>query len=152
MKVIDSVSGIQIQIDDEDYVWASQFKWYKDSHGYAYRNAKINGRWTTVRMHRELLNAPCGMDVDHIDGNILNNQRSNLRVCSHAQNCRNVTIRKNRKTSQYKGVSIDSARGCWQAYVGHRNIGRFNSEREAALAYNVAAQKYFGEFARLNAV
>lgn len=104
-------------------------------------------------MHRML----CGTGsevIDHIDGNGLNNQRSNLRPCTQSQNLANMRLSKH-NTSGYKGV-CKTSRGTFHAgiYVNNKriHIGVFKTPIEAALAYNKAAQKYHGNFARLNQV
>jgi hypothetical protein len=92
------------------------------------------------------------IDVDHEDHNGLNCQRHNLRVCVRGEN--NGNTRKTCGTSQYKGVSRDASRGLWRACITIRNrskfLGRFHDERDAALAYDVAARAAFGEFALCN--
>ena len=110
-------------------------------------------------MHRIIMNTPPYMQVDHIDHNGLNNQKDNLRNCSHAENMCN---RRSSGGSQYLGVSQHrvSANGkvylYFQAYIQADNknmyIGSFSTEDEAAIAYNEAAHKYHGEFANLNIV
>jgi len=91
------------------------------------------------------------LSIDHVDGNGLNNQKANLRVASHAENCANRRINRN-NTSGFKGVSKNKER--WQAYirVAYRQIhlGYFDTPEEAAEAYDRAAIAYFGEFAKTN--
>ena len=103
-------------------------------------------------MHRVILDAPAGMMCDHIDMNGLNNQRGNLRFATHSQNsC-------NRKhpggLSPFKGVFPRNEK--WRAYIKTNqkmiHLGTFDTERDAAIAYNTAAIQYHGEFARLNTV
>ena len=109
-------------------------------------------------MHREIMQAPDGVDVDHIDTSNLNNTRQNLRVCTHGQNTANrrKPAHKNGTHSRFKGVTWHKSSERWvaQLRVNYRlvTIGYFKDEREAALAYNEAARKHFGEFARLNEV
>ena len=90
--------------------------------------------------------------IDHIDGNGLNNQRSNLRSCNHSLNAMNSKKRPN-TTSVYKGVSKLSG-GKWKAQIELNQkslyLGSFITEEEAALAYNQKAKELFGEYARLN--
>jgi hypothetical protein len=99
---------------------------------------------------------PKGKDTDHINGDTLDNRRCNLRVCSHQQNISNRKKQRNPTTSQYKGVHLDKARGKWHAKLRSHgrmvHIGYFTSEEDAAQAYNEAARKHFGEFARLNVI
>ena len=91
--------------------------------------------------------------VDHIDGNGLNNQRSNLRQCSHQQNLHNQDIRIDTSTG-YKGVHFNKESGKYRAQiaVNHKRhfLGSFADPAEAALAYDNAARKHHGEFCRVN--
>jgi hypothetical protein len=114
-----------------------------------------------VREHRVVMeqhlkrNLKKGELVDHINGNVKDNRLRNLRLCTHKQNIRNSKLSRKNK-SGYKGVSWDSTRNLWQASikVNYRSIGlgRFKKKEDAALAYNMAATHYFGEFARINHV
>ena len=104
-------------------------------------------------MHQLLVKAPKGMETDHIDGNGLNNQKRNLRVCSHAENCRNLKTRCDSKTG-VRGVDFHRKTNKYRAritrsYVVHI-IGMFATLKEAKEAYNEAATKLHGQFARLN--
>lgn len=90
-------------------------------------------------------------EVDHIDGNTLNDDPSNLRLCTHKQNSANKKV-SGKGTSQYKGVSWHKPTQKWQVRVAGRCVGYFSNEVEAALVYNKEATKVFGEFARLNPV
>ncbi len=142
-------------VDDDDYEWLILHLWHLDRHGYAQRKQKREIGNTTVRMHREIVNAPPGMDVDHADRNPLNNQKSNLRICSRSQNKQNQRIYRN-NTSGFKGVSLHKQTGKWQASIGERGryvyLGLFLSAEEAAIAYNAEAKERHGEFALLNKV
>jgi len=155
MREIPLTKGMVTIIDDDDYELVSQYKWCvrtsEKGRYYAGRNTGSNN----VYLHRWLLNAQFGIEVDHINGNTLDNRRSNLRLCTRVGNGRNGRKhRLYRSTSKYKGVywSVNK----WQAQirVGRErfNLGRFTNEEEAARAYNEAASKYYGEFARLNVI
>jgi hypothetical protein len=104
-------------------------------------------------LHRFLMQPPDGMEVDHINGDPLDNRRANLRVVTHGENLRNQKLRTDSK-SGFKGVSFDKDRGTWYAYVNSKKarkfLGRFATALEAAHAYNVAARQLHGEHARLN--
>lgn len=106
-------------------------------------------------MHRLIMGAPKGKEVDHIDGNGLNNQKSNLRICDRFQNTQNCIPRKN-TTSKYRGVSWGSRENKWKAQISAFNkshyIGCFSLETKAAEAYNKKAMELFGEFAKLNII
>jgi hypothetical protein len=138
-------------IDDEDFEKLSKYKWCF-SHGYARRSEYINGKYTVFYMHREIINSPQKMDIDHIDMNGLNNQKSNLRACTHRQNLSNSGLK--RKNKNYKGIVFDKTNKKWIAQIGLNwkriKIGRYKTEIEAARAYDEAAKKYYGEFAYLN--
>ena len=142
-------------IDDEDYALVSQYNWYtrKTKHNfYATCHVYKNGKRTTIAMHQLL--CPSDDFVDHKNGNGLDNRRQNLRACTKHQNDMNRHY--THGSSKYKGVSWNKRDNKWQATIKYENKGRFLgyyiSEQEAALAYNEAALKYFGEFARLNEV
>ena len=104
-------------------------------------------------MHKLILNVPKGMQGDHINGNSLDNQRSNLRICTKDENNRNAKIRKDNK-SGYKGVVWDKDNKEWKTRIWFNRkaiyLGRFNNIKEAVVTYNNAALKYHGKFAKLN--
>jgi hypothetical protein len=144
-------------VDPKDYYRLGHFKWCidgKNNKFYAVRNVK-NGdkKVRTVRLHREIMEAPEGVLVDHRNRETLDNRRANLRFATQSQNMQNRRKRKN-TTSQYIGVCLDKQRGQWEVRINHRGkkiwIGRFRTEIEAARVHDAAAKKYHGEFARLN--
>lgn len=111
---------------------------------------------TVILMHRLIMDAPVGAEVDHISGDRLDNRKANLRVCTRAENMQNRMMRKPAR-SAYKGVHWDAYRrnqGFWRVELranGRRiYVGRFDDEIEAAHAYDEAARRYHGTFARLN--
>lgn len=105
-------------------------------------------------LHREVMQVYGTSLVDHIDGNGLDNRRSNLRIATNQQNGANSQKWRKQTSSQYKGVSWDHSRGLWRADImfnrKHVYLGRYSSESEAAQAYDNRAIDLFGEFARLN--
>jgi hypothetical protein len=105
-------------------------------------------------MHRFLTGALPGQVVDHINGDGLDNRRCNLRVCTHKQNVRNARPYKGKKTSKFRGVYFSAPTQKFKAQImcsGVKiNLGSFESEKSAAEAYDEAASKLFGEYARLN--
>jgi hypothetical protein len=159
MKLIPLTQGQFAIVDDEDFESLSAYKWCY-SKGYAVRNrnaaekAARGGKRGLIPMHRQIMNPPDDMDVDHKHGDTLDNRRSELRVCPHAKNQANQKIRSGKK-AKYKGVHRVGNKWCAQIGSGpnrKRHLGMFDSQEEAALAYNAAAFKQFGEFARLNDV
>lgn len=159
MRTIILTKGKSTTVDDEDYEALSKFKWNalkgRNDTWWASRKKKSNlsSKWTTVLMHRVILNITGIGQVDHKDGNGLNNQRSNLRPASNKQNCRNRGINKNNRTG-FKGVSWSSSRCVFEACIRVNykiiHLGRFQSASSAAAAYDEAAIKQFGQFARTN--
>lgn len=140
-------------IDAADAERVQGIRWYalNTNRSKWYAAAWVGGR--LIYLHRHLLNAPKGTVTDHIDGDSLNNRRANLRLCTRGQNARNVRSMTN-TSSRYKGVTWCKWSGRWAAYIHLnkriRNLGRFESEIEAAHAHDAAARKLHGEFARLN--
>lgn len=106
-------------------------------------------------MHHVVMNSGLGEMIDHIDGNRLNNQKSNLRFCTNTENCRNQKVQTRPKTSKFKGVNLIKATGRWRATLKFNkkffHLGTFASQSDAANEYDWAATKYFGAFAKTNA-
>jgi hypothetical protein len=155
MKYIKLTQGKYAIVDDEDFECLNKRKWHYDTR-YATRTQwnKETKKETKMYMHRLIL--PDVKEVDHINGNKLDNRKENLRSCTRKQNSMNTLIRKGNKHSKYKGVSFDKSRNKWVAYCikdyKMLNLGRFKTENEAGLAYNTKAKELFGEFARLNVI
>jgi hypothetical protein len=158
VKEIPLTQGQIALIDDEDYELVSKHKWHAqwDNHArkfYAATSIFTNGKWVSTSMHRLILNAHTGDIIDHKNNDGLDNTRKNIRKCTHAQNLMNQRISR-ANTSGYKGVSWNKHQKKWKAYIDYNTtrkfIGYFNTAIDAAIAYNNAALKYHGEFARLN--
>lgn len=158
MKKILLTQGKFALVDDADYEWLNQWRWYALKDGttlYVRRHFLIGNKQRTVMMHRQILglNYKDGCHTDHRDGDGLNNQRVNIRVCTNHQNRFNQKIRKN-TSSRFKGVHWDKSAKSWRCQIQHNRkriyLGLFANEIKAAKAYDGAALKYFGEFARLN--
>lgn len=157
MKTILLTKGKIALVSDRDFPALKKWKWHafynSDSEvWYARRNIRLpNGKQRGVLMHQVLL--PGHKQIDHRDGNGLNNQRGNIRPCSRSENNGNRGPSSN-NTSGHKGVFL--FKGKWMAQIGMGGkliyLGLFKSRKSAAIAYNVAAQKHFGEFAKLNKI
>lgn len=154
MKAIALTQGYEAMVDDDDYPSLVEYNWsarVRSHTVYAQRAALLAEPGDIVLMHRQLLGAPSGILVDHADGNGINNCRYNIRVCSDSQNLQN---RRRLRTSSapYKGIYYEGP--SWVARITLESrtttLGRFRSAVEAAIAYNSAAKRVFGAFARLN--
>jgi AP2 domain len=124
---------------------------------YAYRNTRNpDGKRTVQYLHRFIMGVDGREQIDHIDGWGLNNEDENLRIVNSKQNQANSRKQARKLSSRYKGVCWDKSRSRWLSCIQvdgrHITLGRHESEVEAALAYDSAAMKYFGEFAKLNFV
>lgn len=153
MKKIPLTKGKFAIVDDDDYEWLSQWKWYAaKGHNtyYAKRHTTKQGSYTTIEMHTLICDAE---QIDHKDGNGLNNQRNNLRPATYSQNAANRTKQIN-NTSGFKGVYWHKHASKWYARIQVNNkrinLGYFTNKIEAAKSYDKAASIYFGEFAKLN--
>lgn len=158
MKELKLIRGGIAMVDDEDFERMSKGKWYAEKSGnkfYAMRyfyNYEKN-RKDHVRMHRELMNLTDPKKVvDHIDGNGLNNQKSNIRICTQAQNRFNSNKRKGNKTG-YIGVSLFNNK-VFRARIllngKEHHLGYFKDAKEAALVRDKKCRELHGEFAKLN--
>jgi hypothetical protein len=150
------ISGYEVLISQPDLEIVLSKKWRICAKGNPYpyfvHSYKQNKKVKHIYLHRLITNCPAGKCVDHINGNTLDNQRENLRVCTTAQNIRNQ--KKNiTNTSGYKGVSWNNRHGKWFAFIcinrKNKNLGSFATAEQAYKAYCEASTKYHGEFGRL---
>ena len=157
MKEIELTQGQITIVDDEDYEYLSQWKWYAKlsiSTGkfYAVRSDRTSGKHKTIWMHRVIMKTPKDMETDHKDLNTLLNLRSNLRNATASQNRANKNAQKNNK-NKYKGVS-PSSKNRYMVNINRDGkriyVGNYEKLKDAALAYDKKAIELFGEFARLN--
>lgn len=139
-------------VDDDEYELMNLFKWNFDG---KYAQCRIGG--LHFRAHQIVMGFPENCDIDHINGNRLDNRKENLRTCSRSQNAQNA--KKKQGISVFKGVSFDKRIGRSKKWVASIKtnykkifLGTFLFEIDAAKAYNEAAMKYHGEFARLNTI
>lgn len=145
-------------IDEDDYEFLSKFTWSLKkfpNQEYPRCNIWINGKRSSVYMHKLVL--PKAKIVDHINGNGLDNRKENLREATKANNNRNTKKPKSGVSSIYKGVCAEKSKTSpWRAYITvdykRIHLGSFKTQEQAAQAYNKAAIKYFGEYARLNVI
>lgn len=153
--IINSTLGnFEVLIDNEDYDKIKKHKWSinKQSKNYYFVESRIN--YKAVKLHRFILNlTDPKITVDHIDRNPLNNQKCNLRICSHAENMRNCSRRIKSKTG-YRGVELNKS-GKYRAYINlnYKRIhipGNFKTAEEAAIKRDEYAIEIHGEFAVLN--
>lgn len=153
MKQIAITKGHLVVVDDEDFDYLSKFTWHYST-GYAARRSHKSegGKSRILLMHRQILGEPV-THVDHINGNRLDNRRSNIRLATAQDNMRNKSKSKN-TSSQYKGVSYNKNARKWQSYImvdyKRIHLGLHEREEDAATTYNLSAHMRFGEFAKLN--
>lgn len=159
MKTVLLPNGMMLIVDDADFAAISKFKWHTSPSMhtmYAKRHAKDQtGKRIRVYIHRQLLEAKPGFYVDHIDGNGLNNQRSNLRLCTPSENSQHIMIKPSHGFhSKYIGVSYSIRMKKWSARATVRrkttNIGWLDTESEAAAARDEFVKVAYGQFAHLN--
>jgi len=156
MKEIPLTQGKVALVDDADYDNVAKYQWYAKSsyhQWYAVRHGyTTEGKRPCFLMHRAIMEACRRQEIDHVNGNGLDNRRCNLRFCTRTENQRNRWSTSG--SSQYKGVGWHAQVCKWQAQIQIdgkvRYLGVFLNEEEAACAYDVAAHQYFGEFARCN--
>jgi len=158
MKEILLTQGFFAIVDDADFESANKYKWgarinRETGTVYAQRQIRNGLSKETILLHRFISAAQGNFEVDHKNGNGLDNRRENLRVCTKVNNIRNQRKQKNNSTG-FKGVSWDKPMKKFRAQitVSYKRIhlGYFDSAEDASRAYDAAARKYFGEFARTN--
>ena len=153
MKQIKLTQGKYAIVDDEDFEWLNQWKWYANKDHKTYYARRHEGK-KIVKMHRLILNASIGTEVDHKNHDGLDNRRDNIRICTFSQNQHRRATTKG--VSAYRGVYQlnHSPNYKWASQIRAngkvKHLGCFVTEVEAAMAYNKAAKQYYGEFAYLN--
>lgn len=155
MQKIPLTQGKFALVDERDFAELSKYKWSAEKRGkifYASRYLKkINGEKTRIRMHTEIKKSPHGKEIDHIDRNGLNNQRSNLRICTRAENERNKLERSDNK-SGFKGVCWSKQYKKWRSRIQCNgkefHLGYFKDKIKACETYIKYCKIYHGKFAR----
>lgn len=161
-KEIPLTQGKVALVDDEDFKRVSQYKWHaycpnqwRGSNKYyaATSTRDACGKNIIIPMHRFLIGANEGLEVDHINLNTLDNRKSNLRQATRLQNSQNSSMKRT-NTSGFKGASYDIRAKRWKSKIGYMgnqiSIGYYETPELAARAYDAKAKELFGEFARLN--
>lgn len=159
MRTIELGRGYTTVVDEDDYDKLSQYNWSVDERShttYVKRSVYEGGiRTGTEIMHRLIMDAPEDMQVDHINGDGLDNRKENLRLCSQKQNLMNKRSVVD-SSSKHKGVCWDKGSSKWRAYIQvdkkKKHLGYYTDELAAASAYNEAAKEHFGEYAKVNSV
>lgn len=151
----------RILIDPEDWESVSKRGWNassrKKGHKFYFKShVRLGvGIYRQIYLHRFIMNAPEGVDVDHKNTlDYLDNRRFNLRFSNDYQNMRNMRKTTRPTSSRFKGVSAYRKLGKWRAYIyvdaRFKSLGLYNTEEEAARVYDAATLKHYGEFAHLN--
>ena len=157
MRKIQLSQNFIVLVDDSDYDRVIKFKWYakydKRAKRWYVRRNKTKHQ-TYQMLHRFILDAPSNMQVDHINNNPLDNRKENLRLATNTQNSRN-SVKPSNNSSGYKGVYWNKAAKKWHAQIRIDNgkrlyLGLFSDVKDAYTAYCEAAEKYHGEFKRLD--
>ena len=149
MKQIALSQNLFAQVDDDDYKRLKNFTWSawrNKKTFYAARKVRRAGKQFSILMHRVILDAPADMQVDHINGDGLDNRRENLRLVTPRKNTLNRSIRITNK-SGYSGVYLDKRTNKFTARIS-LHIGSFDSFDEAVAARQKAEDEYYGEFSR----
>ena len=141
-------------VDAEDAARVRAHNWCAVSSGngfYAgrgeYNSQSLKSK--SILMHRFIMGAGIGQEIDHINGDRMDNRKRNLRFCTRAQNAANAAAHRD-STSSYKGVSWNKKDRRWVAHLRNKHLGNFKAEKSAAIAYDAKAREAYGEFARLN--
>ena len=156
MKYITLSGGKKTMVDDDVFENLNKYKWGANKQRRTFYAGRALPRVGKKRphqyMHSVIMKTPRGMQVDHIDGDGLNNQKNNLRICTNREN--HFNLRKStRNTSGITGVCWRKDRKKWQSYIGFDckqiHLGYFVNKFDARKAYIVAQKKYYGKFAKL---
>lgn len=140
--------GITVTISAADLALVENYRWH--AHRYVY--GTIAGSTKTVLLHRVIAGAKKGQSVDHANGDTYDNRRENIRLCTHSDNMKNRR-KPLRSKGKYKGV-FQARNGKWYSQItangARKCLGTFESEVDAAVAYDTAAKQLHGIFAKTN--
>jgi len=152
MKTIELSRNQVTIVDDEDFDILNQYKWFCSNSGYAMRAPWPTQKPKHLIMHRIILNCPKGLQVDHINGNKLDNRKSNLRIVEEKYNHLNIAKRCTNK-SGHKGVDWRPEKQKWRARINlHKkaySLGHYDNIVDAIEAYNKAAKILYGKYERI---
>lgn len=154
MREIPLTKGYAALIDNEDYERVSRYKWCvsvtnrRTMRVYALRRKPGSGNPGQILLHREIMDAPDGIDVDHINGNTLDCRKENMRLATRSQNLANN--RRKIGISGFRGVTPANQKHGWTVLIRAKYYGTFDTPEEAARRYDEIATGIWGEFARLN--
>jgi len=149
MKLLPLSAGKTTSVDNDVFEWASRLRWTAQKRKHGFHAARYDGK-KYVYLHRLIMLAPDGMEVNHIDGNGLNNLRSNLELVTHAGNAQAYITKRQDTTSRFRGVCWHRVGKKWMARLGKKYLGLFEDEERAALAFDAAARQEWGSHAQLN--
>lgn len=157
MKIIKLTQKKSTLVDDDFFDGLSKFAWYaikRRGAFYATTHSSAKNR-RLLLMHRFIMGEPNGRFIDHKNGDTLDNRKENLRICTSSENSKNQKLRVSSHTG-FKGVSWHKRDKVFAVQIGNNkkkiHLGYFDNIKDAASAYNEAALKYHGEFARLNII
>ncbi len=152
MKKIKLTQGEYALVDDEDFEELNKYKW----HCQRYANSNYAKRWNknkkpnTINMHRQITNCPDNMQIDHINGDGLDNRKRNLRICTQQQNGLNILKTKKESTTGIRCVSYNKKTNKYCPYIylngKRKRLGAFDDIEDARVAYIRASLKYYGDF------
>jgi len=152
--VIHLTNGGFTVVDADMFDQLDRHNWQMDKNGYVVRGSRIGKNTTPISMHRVVNQTPSGNKTDHKNGVKFDNRRDNLRTASNQQNGANRQIKPH--SSKFKGVTWDKSRRKWKATIKVNykliNLGRFEREEDAGMAYNKKAVEHFGQFACINPI
>lgn len=148
MKEIPLTKGKVAIVDDDDFDRLNNYSWYYNNSGYVARKLRTKGVQTTILMHREIMNPPKGMVIDHINHNPLDNRKENLRITTQSFNIRHSKLRKN-NTSGFIGITKVKRKKEWMAQLTLNrkciNLGYYETPEEAAKVYQDYVRKLWEE-------